>query len=211
MKRALSLCVLVTALAAGCMGDEKGGGDGAAEGLHAFLVAFSEGDRGEAAERVSDGSNLVEKEVEERVPRGVEIPAAEDFLVVREGPATVVATDLDTDFGAYAAPVRREQGAWKVEIPPRALRLVEGPPAPKSGLGPDQRVGFAVYSAERDLVASLWIDGEKQTLAGAGGPEFTRYWTTPELDSGSHLAVALARAGGERAAVAWTFSVGLTG
>ena len=100
-----ALFVLVALLAVGCMGDDDGGGDGAAESLHAFLVAVSEGDRPAA-------------DAQERVPRGVRIPPPEDFVVLKEGSVTVAATDLDTEFGAFAAPVRLEQGTWKVE-PPR--------------------------------------------------------------------------------------------
>jgi hypothetical protein len=193
------------------MGDEDDGGNGAAEGLRAFLVAASENDVGGMRERLSSGSRLVVTDIRARVPPGVEIPAAGDFLVLDEGGATVVATDLDSPFGAYAAVLRREGGAWKVALPRADLRLVEGPPEPKGEPGPDQRIGFAVYSAERDLAAWLWIDGEAQTLAGAGGPEFTRYWSTPVLDVGGHLAVALVRAGNQAGAVAWTFSVGQLG
>jgi hypothetical protein len=206
-----ALLVVVALLAAGCMGDDGDGEDGAAESLRAFLVAASESDVAGMRERLSSGSRLGAADVRERVPQGVEVPAAEEFLVLTEGGRTVAATDLDTPFGAYAAVLRREGGAWKVELPRSNLRLVEGPPAPKSAPGPDQRVGFAVYSAEPDLAASLWIDGEPQTLAGAGGPQFTRYWSTPELAPGGHLAVAMARAGTQAGAVAWTFSLGQAG
>jgi hypothetical protein len=206
-----ALFVLVALLAAGCMGDDKGGDDEAAEGLRRFLLAASENDVAGMRGRLTSGSRLVVADVRDRVPRGVEIPPAGDFLILRDRGATVVATDLDTAFGAYGAVLRSEDGAWKVELPPSNLRLVEGPPEPKGEPGPDQRIGFAVYSGDPDLAASLWIDGEKQTLQGAGGPQFTRYWATPELDSGSHLAVAFVRAAGKRAAIAWTFSVGLTG
>jgi hypothetical protein len=193
------------------MGDGGGGGNEAADGLRAFLVAASENDVAGMRERLSSGSRLDVTDVRERVPPGVEIPAAGDFLVLGEGGATVVATDLDSPFGAYAAVLRRERGTWKVVLPRADLRLVEGPPAPKGEPGPDQRIGFAVYSAAPDLDASFWIDGEPQKLAGAGGPQFTRYWSTPELEAGSHLAVALARAGNQAAAVAWTFSLGISG
>lgn len=211
LRRALPLVGLIAVLATGCMGDDGGGGNDAAEGLRAFLVAASKNDVGGMRERLSSGSRLVVTDVRERVPEGVEIPAAEDFLVLDDGGPTVVATDLDSPFGAYAAVLRREQGTWKVELTRDNLRLVEGPPAPKGEPGPDQRIGFAVYSAEPDLAATLWIDGERQTLAGAGGPQFTRYWSTPELAPGSHLAVALARAGTQAGAVAWTFSLGQLG
>jgi hypothetical protein len=208
VKRIVLLAALV---AAGCAGGDGKDDDGAAEGLRAFLVAVSDGDRPAAAERVSGSSRLLDADVRERVPRGVEIPPADDFLVLREAAATIVATDLDTEFGGYAAPLRSEDGTWKVRFASEGLRLVEGPPAPRGGVGPDQRVGFAVYSRDRDLATALWIDGIKQELAGAGGPEFTRYWATPELASGSHLAVAFARAKGEEAAIAWTFTIGLAG
>ncbi|HET7855551.1 MAG TPA: hypothetical protein VFL41_03765 [Gaiellaceae bacterium] len=205
------LLVLAAAalIGAGCAGgDDK---ESAADGLHEFLVAVSEGDRSAAAERVSGSSNLTDVDVLERVPRGVEIPPADDYAVLREGPVTVVATELESEFGAYAAPVTSEEDKWKVAFASDELRIVEGPPAPRGGVGPDQRVGFAVYSDDPDVTAALWIDGEKQQLAGAGGPEFTRYWSTPELAPGTHTAVALARARGEEAAVGWTFTAGLPG
>jgi hypothetical protein len=208
----LVVVLLATLVAAGCSGGGDGNDDGgAAEGLREFLVAVSDRDRPAAAERVSGTTNLLEVDVEERVPRGVEIPSADDFVVLREGDVTVVATDLESDFGAFGAPMRREDGTWKVAFPSTALRIAEGPPVPRGAVGPDQRVGFAVYSSDPDVMATLWIDGEKQELAGAGGPEFTRYWATPELPGGAHVAVALARAKGEMATVAWTFTVGLPG
>jgi hypothetical protein len=205
----MRLVVLLAALvAAGCSGGD-GNDDGAAEGLHAFLVAVSDRDRPAAAEHVAGTANL--RDAEERVPRGVEVPAADDFLVLRDGELTVAATDLESDFGAFAARMRPADGTWKVAFPSKALRIAEGPPVPRGAVGPDQRVGFAVYSSDPDVLATLWIDGEKQELAGAGGAEFTRYWATPELPGGAHVAVALARAKGEAAAVAWTFTVGLPG
>jgi hypothetical protein len=205
----LVVLVLAALVAAGCFGGDGNDDGGAAEGLRAFLVAVSDRDRPAAAEHVSGTTKL--SEAEERVPRGVDIPPADHFVVLREGDVTVVATDLESEFGAFAARVRPEQGTWKVVFPSKKLRLAEGPPVPRGGVGPDQRVGFAVYSRARDLTATLWINGQKQELAGAGGPEFTRYWATPELPGGAHLAVALARAEGEVAAVAWPFTVGLPG
>ena len=209
----MRLVVLLAALvAAGCSGGDGNDDGDAADGLRAFLIAVSEGDRPAAAERVSTNSKLPElNPLHERVPRGTDIPSSDDYSVLREGDVTVVVTDLATVFGAYAAPVVSEDGEWKIQFPSEALRIVEGPPAPRGAVGPDQRVGFAVYSKARDLSATLWIDGEKQELAGAGGPEFTRYWATPELAPGAHTAVALAQAKGEAAAVAWTFTLGLPG
>jgi hypothetical protein len=205
----MRLVVLLAALVAvGCAGGD-GDDDGAAEGLRAFLVAVSDRDRPAASERVVGTANL--RDAEERVPRGVEIPPAGDFAVLRDGDVTVVSTDLASAFGAFAARMQPEDGTWKVALPSKALRVAEGPPVPRGAVGPDQRVGFAVYSSDPDVLATLWIDGEKQELAGAGGPEFTRYWATPELPGGAHVAVALARAEGEVAAVAWTFTVGLPG
>jgi hypothetical protein len=205
----MRLVVLLAALvAAGCAGGDDND-DGAAEGLHAFLVAVSDRDRPAASERVAGTPDL--RGAEERVPRGVEIPPAGDFEVLRDGELTVVATGLESPFGAYAARMQPEDGTWKVAFPSESLRIAEGPPVPRGAVGPDQRVGFAVYSSDPDVAATLWIDGEKQELAGAGGPEFTRYWATPELPGGAHVAVALARGQGQVATVAWTFTVGLPG
>lgn len=186
------LLVLAAILAAGCMGDEKSG-EPAAHALRAYLLAAPAGN----------------KELNERVPQGVPIPAADEFLVLREGEWSVAAVELDSPFGAYAAPLREEEEEWQVKLPTERLRIVEGPPEPGSPVGDDQRVGFAVYSSAPDLESTLWIDGQKETLQGAGGPRFTRYWAVPEgLGIGSHLAVALARGEGEATAVAWTFAVG---
>jgi hypothetical protein len=205
----IRLVVLLVALVAvGCSGGD-GKDEDAAESLRAFLLAVSDRDRPAASERVAGTANL--RDAEERVPRGVEVPPADDFDVLREGDVTVVAIDLESDFGAFGARMRREDGTWKVAFPSTALRIAEGPPVPRGAVGPDQRVGFAVYSSDPDVMATLWIDGQKQELAGAGGPEFTRYWATPELPGGAHVAVALARAKGEMATVAWTFTVGLPG
>jgi hypothetical protein len=209
----MRLVVLLAALVAvGCSGGDGNDDADAAEGLREFLIAVSADDRAAAAERLSAKSKLPQIDpLRERVPGGTVIPSSDDYSVLREGDVTIVVTDLATAFGAYAASVVSEDGVWKVQFPSEALRLVEGPPAPRGAVGPDQRVGFAVYSRARDLSATLWIDREKHELAGAGGPEFTRYWATPELAPGVHTAVALARARGEAAAVAWTFTVGPPG
>ncbi len=208
MKR-LALLAVAVLISTGCAGgDDK---ESASEGLHEFLTAVSEGDRSAAAERVAATSKLPAEDVQARVPKGVEVPPPDDYVVLREGPVTVVATELDTEFGAYAAPLTSEEDTWKVDFASDELRIVEGPPPPRGGIGPDQRVGFGVYSTDPDVTAAMWIDGEKHELAGAGGPEFTRYWATPELAPGTHTAVALARARGEEAAVAWTFTAGLPG
>lgn len=186
------LLVLAAILAAGCMGDEKSG-EPAAHALRDYLLAAPAGN----------------KELNERVPQGVPIPEADKFLVLREGEWSVAAVELDSPFGAYAAPLREEEEEWQVKLPTERLRIVEGPPEPGSPVGDDQRVGFAVYSSAPDLESTLWIDGQKETLQGAGGPRFTRYWAVPEgLGIGGHLAVALARGEGGATAVAWTFAVG---
>ncbi len=191
MGRALIL-VLAALLAAGCMSDEKGG-EPAADALRDYLLAAPAED----------------KDLNERVPQGVTIPEAEKFLVLQDGEWSVAAVELDSPFGAYAAALREEDGDWQVNPPRERLRIAEGPPEPGSPVGDDQRVGFAVYSRSPDLESTLWIDGQKETLQGAGGPQFTRYWAVPEgLGIGSHLAVALARGDGEATAVAWTFTVG---
>jgi hypothetical protein len=189
--RILVLCTVLLMLA-GCMGDEKGG-EPAAEALRDYLLAAPAED----------------EDLNERVPQGVTIPEADEFLVLQEGEWSVAAVELDSPFGAYAAALREEAGDWQVKVPTERLRIAEGPPEPGSPVGDDQRVGFAVYSSAPDLESTLWIDGQKETLQGAGGPQFTRYWAVPEgLGIGSHLAVAFARGDGEASAVAWTFTVG---
>jgi hypothetical protein len=189
--RALVL-VLAALLAAGCMGDEEGG-EPAAEAVRDYLLAAPAED----------------EDLSDRVPQGVTIPEAEKFLVLKEGEWSVAAVELESPFGAYAAAVREEDGDWQVKAPTERLRIAEGPPEPGSPVGDDQRVGFAVYSRAADLESTLWIDGQKETLQGAGGPQFTRYWAVPEgLGLGSHLAVAFAHGDGAGTAVAWTFTVG---
>jgi hypothetical protein len=189
--RALVL-LLVALLATGCMSDEKSS-EPEAEALRDYLLAAPAGD----------------EDLNERVPQGVTIPEADKFVVLQEGEWSVAAVELASPFGAYAAPLREEGGDWRVKTPTERLRIAEGPPEPGSPVGDDQRVGFAVYSRAPDLESTLWIDGQKETLQGAGGPQFTRYWAVPEgLGIGSHLAVAFARGDGEATAVAWTFSVG---
>jgi len=189
--RIFVLCSVLLVLA-GCMGDEKSG-EPAAEAVRDYVLAAPAED----------------EDLSDRVPQGVTIPEAEKFLVLKEGEWSVAAVELESPFGAYAAAVREEDGDWQVKAPTERLRIAEGPPEPGSPVGDDQRVGFAVYSRAPDLESALWIDGEKETLQGAGGPQFTRYWAVPEgLGLGSHLAVAFARGDGEATAVAWTFTVG---
>jgi hypothetical protein len=186
------LLVIAAFLAAGCMGDEESG-EPAAEAVRDYVLAAPAED----------------EDLSDRVPQGVTIPEAEKFLVLEEGEWSVAAVELESPFGAYAAAVREEDGDWQVKPPTERLRIAEGPPEPGSPVGDDQRVSFAVYSRAPDLESTLWIDGQKETLQGAGGPQFTRYWAVPEgLGLGSHLAVAFASRNGEATAVAWTFTVG---
>jgi ABC-type glycerol-3-phosphate transport system substrate-binding protein len=212
VKRLLAVVAAVLALA-GCAGD-GGEKEGPAVALREFLVAVSEGDTEAMSGRMTSQRRPGEvlRALREIVPAGTEIPEADDFLELEEGGWTLAAVALNTRESAFAAPLRLEGDRWKV-APGSAIRVAAGPPEPGGPVGSDGRVGFGAYTDDPDLRATMWIDGAEQALRGAGGPQFTRYWaeTAGGLPSGRHLAVALVRADGEAAAIAWTFTSGLAG
>jgi hypothetical protein len=226
VKRALVLAVAVLALA-GCSfgGDSESDGKAPAKALRTFMTAVSEDDVDAMWEQMSSAARVRHNgnrdvfrrkgvpELHKQIPRGTQVPEADKFVVFEAGGWTVSAAALETLETAYAAPLRREDGRWKVDPGGKSLRLVAGPPHPGSAVADSARVDFSVYSRARDLDASLWLDEREQELRGVGGPAFTRYWAEPPegVAPGAHFAVAFAQGNGQGAAIAWTFTAGLPG
>ncbi len=112
--------------------------------------------------------------------------------------------------GAYAAALRLEGGAWKLELsgPVRLRALI--PFSDRAATAqPQVAVGIV---ADADITgALLWVDGK--SFAGGGGGTDPRHATAygrpaERLARGRHLAVAFANTGISASATAWTFSVG---
>jgi hypothetical protein len=225
VKRIVLLAAAALALPACSFGDSDGG-DPAAEAMRTFVVAVADDDVDAIWEQMSSDAQgryggdrdafrrAGVPELHKQIPRGTDVPDVDKFLVYDAGGEwTVSAAALDTTETAYAAPVREEDGGWKVDPGGKVLRLAAGPPHPGTTADDPRRVDFSVYSRARDLDASMWLDDRAQELRGAGGPAFTRYWAEPPegLAPGTHIAVAFAQGEGEQAAIAWTFSAGLPG
>lgn len=107
---------------------------------------------------------------------------------------------------AYAAPLRREGGQWKLELGPGPLRIVMALPPPRS-VSKVAQLAFELHGPQAGVIALLYAD--HQPLEGT---EYTapRSATivanlTSPLRRGTHTGVAFATAGDAAVARAWTF------
>jgi hypothetical protein len=122
----------------------------------------------------------------------------------------VIAVAGGRERGAFAVPVRRESGEWKVEIDP-AFTVEAVRPLPGEQVLRRTQLFAEVSAPGRIDGAAMWLDGG--FFADARG-----YWSpnkkrmsiwgeAPQpLLSGRHTVVAFASAGSEAAANAWVFT-----
>jgi hypothetical protein len=175
--------------------------------LVAFLDAASAGDEAATRSFLTDSSQRVLD-----LPR-LELaarPLVGGHVVISQlvdGPWAVAA--LVKGAHAYAAPLRRENGSWRVELG-GAIRLRPILPHPgQLALTADPQIA-AEARASADVGLALWLDGiDFAVEAGGPTPSFiTAYGRSGnELSPGLHVVVAFARAGPGAAATAWTFKV----
>jgi hypothetical protein len=107
---------------------------------------------------------------------------------------------------AYAFPLRREHGAWKVELASGRLQIDVLGPKPGSA-GRVQQIAFEARGPGGGATAVLYADGV--TLLSKEYAGRTSSTVFANLDSplarGHHNAVAFAARGNSAAAAAWTF------
>jgi hypothetical protein len=176
------------------------------ETLVALLEAVDAGEEGRARSLVTRSSkrglDLVALGGRARPLAGARIVLSE--LV--DGPWAVAAVVKGTH--AFAVPLRREGGAWRVELgDPIALRPVLPHPG-GIALSSDPQIAAEAKSRSALLGIALWLDGVDFSVE-AGGPR-PGYVTVfgrvgHMLAPGLHVVVAFARAGKGATATAWTF------
>ena len=111
---------------------------------------------------------------------------------------------------AFAAPLRRERGAWKVEIDPvftvQAVR-----PLPDENVRKRTQLFAEVAAPQRIDASGMWFDGlpfYARTYSSRDGKHVSMWDEAPQpLTRGRHTVVAFASAGPEAAANAWVFTV----
>jgi hypothetical protein len=110
-------------------------------------------------------------------------------------------------YATYAAALRREGGAWRLELGgPVALR----PLGPDPGAFEDGafQVATEVESAAPIVEGGMWLDGQAVPgrTAGLGATRMTMFSDArPGLPQGPHGIVAFASTFADASAIAWTF------
>ncbi len=212
--RARLLTLAVTALvAAGCGGGA--GGKRAAPRqldpggtLSALVRAASAGDEA-ASRKLVTASSRSRLELRRLAASTRQLAGARVLLSERVDATWAVAA-LVKGRSAYAVPLRREAGSWKVELgdPIRLRPLLPFPG--RFAFRADPQIA-AEAKASSDLFGiALWLDGVDFSVEGGGPrPGFaTAYGRAGrELGPGVHVVVAFARTGADAVATAWTFRV----
>jgi hypothetical protein len=113
---------------------------------------------------------------------------------------------LSRGANAYAVPLRRENGTWRVELPGPLRIEVLGPPPGSRGKFVEQ-IGVETHGPGGVGVGLLYADGVTLDAKSYSGPNsatiFANFAT--KLAPGRHTAVAYASTGKNAAAKAWTF------
>jgi hypothetical protein len=127
----------------------------------------------------------------------------------------VVSERLDETFGivalsragqAYAAPLRREGGTWRVELPGPLRIAISGPPPGSRGKFVNQ-IGIEARGPGGAGLALIYLDGKTLEPRVYAGPKSATVFANVEskLSPGVHTAVAFVSARENAAARAWTF------
>ena len=200
-------------VAAGCGARGGGGGEagprtplGPGGTLLAFLHAADAGDEALSLTLVTTDSrhDLDFRHLTARAHRleGARIVLSE--LVEAPWAVAAVARGRST----YAVPLRRERGAWRVELR-RPIRLRPILPIPGAvALRSQPQIAAEGKTRRGELGIGLWLDGVGVPVT-AGGPRpgyITAFGRLGyDLTPGLHVVVAFARASTGAVATAWTF------
>jgi hypothetical protein len=140
-------------------------------------------------------------------------------LPFARGYRVVLNTDVDRGLAvvcvakqndAFAVPMRRERGVWKVEIVP-VFTVEAVRPLPGERVLRRTQLAAEVLAPGRINGAAMWLDGRffDARLYWSPDRKHMSVWgEAPQpLANGRHTVVAYASAGPEAAANAWTFTV----
>jgi hypothetical protein len=107
---------------------------------------------------------------------------------------------------AYAVPLRKENGFWRVELGGPFRIAVLGPPPSSRGKFLKQ-IGIETHGPQAAGVALLYLDGVTLDVNSFEGPTSSTVYANFEekLTPGLHTVVAYASSGRHVAARAWTF------
>ena len=138
-----------------------------------------------------------------------------DLLVAEPLSRTFAVIAIGAELGAqhrytvYAATLRREGNAWKVELGAPVHLTPLRPRADEAVTGGQHQVAAGIVAESAPVAdAALWLDGH--AVPGEASGNDKRHITvfanlTAQPDPGRHTVVAYARAGREATAIAWTY------
>ncbi len=214
MRSAIALAAALAALA-GCGNEQSERGAASPRvAFERFVAAVVQGDEA-AGDQVS--RKLDEDERESYVRAASEDIEAwgRDYRiifdhVVEDGVAVVAAEGENHPRpGAYVSVLVNDGGTWFVE--PNRLDLIYGVSATGGTEAAKPNVDFHVNIAGRDWhpAGRLWLDGSEVRLTHEHGPARHRFAAgIRRLHKRLYSAIAFARVGDRRAAIAWKFRAG---
>jgi hypothetical protein len=176
-----------------------------------FVTAVVQGDEA-AGDQVSRELDEDERESYVRAAREDIAAWGRDYRiifdhVVEDGVAVVAAeAENHPGPGAYVSVLVNDGGTWFIE--PNRLDLIYGVSATGGTAVAKPNVDFQVNIAGRDWhpAGRLWLDGNEVRLSHEHGPARHRFAAgIRRLHKRLYSAVAFARVGDRRAAIAWTF------
>lgn len=219
MKRALALACGVAVLAAGCGGEGRKGPppDPGRDAARAVIGAVRQGKpealwsllstptRKRFGPTLADFRRTAWGELEQTFGY---FAAHRYKLIVSErivGPFGAVAI-VSGCCHAYAFPLRRERGQWKVELASGRLQIEILGPQPGSS-GRVQQIAFEAKGAGGGATAVLYADGVTLLSKEYPGKKSSTVFAnlSSPLTRGHHNAVAFASRGNSAVAAAWTF------
>lgn len=110
---------------------------------------------------------------------------------------------------AFAAPVRQEAGAWKVELLP-GFTVEAVRPLPGERIVRRTQLAAEVVAPGKIVEAAVWFDGrlfDARLYRSPNGTRMSMWGEAPQpLRSGRHTVVAFASTRGAASANAWTFT-----
>ena len=126
----------------------------------------------------------------------------------------VIAVAGRSEYGAFAAPIRLERGAWRVEIDP-AITIEAVRPLPEERVQRRTQLFAEAVAPARIDGSGMWFDGVPfgaRTYWSRDGTHVSVWGEAPQpLARGGHTVVAFATARSEAAASAWVFTVTVPG
>jgi hypothetical protein len=207
MRQLLAGCLLCVLFAVGCGSDEPESSEDRVEVFRSFARAAEEQDGDRLWELISERMKAQISREEFTAPpvlrnlRADYGPLAAGSVALDaevDGDAAVVALRGEgAGPGAEAAILRRERGAWRVQLTEIDL-----------GYGGDLTFGVNARREDRAAIeARAWVDGQEAGVSrteGAFEPMF-RIVPRRRLAEGPHSVVSYVEAGKRFGAIAWTF------